>query len=356
MILSKEDRAAARRIAGEWARRYYADAVSDTGRVADAEKKIRSELISQQDSAAQFLTSNKDAFSKSVDGDELWAYFWPEAQKDLQKRLKTGIGARRNPDQAASAPPAPYSGVPRRGRASGSEGIEGTVNINTATSAQLQMLPGIGPRVAQDIISLRKKLGKFDDVDTIRSQVDGIGEMIFARIRPHLTLSGETALSKRLEPDITVEARAGEGVTLRVRFETDLGITLKEVEVTCASSRPQKIKECAAITIEKHASEKALRDVTQAIAYSTADGTVVLAMKINHCKDCDNDGFPRLRDARRVQIARDDDGKFRIRAIIDANGKNISSAFRRLDLWHVFNDRAALESTLSATFPSAAIE
>lgn len=358
MSLSKEDRASARKIAAEWARRYYADAVSDAGRVADAEKRIRADVEAEQESAAQFLTASKSEFSSGIDADELWAYFWPEAAASLKRRLNTGIGSRRrNPSAETVSGGSPSAErvafVPRRGRASGSEGIEGMVNINTATSPQLQMLPGIGPRVAHEIIALRKKLGKFVTVDTIRDDIDGVGDAVFARIRPHLALSGETKLSRRLEPDALEKVRPGDGVTLRVRFETDLGFTIKEVEVTCAESKPQKIKDCATATIEKHIAAPALRDVTLAIATSTIDGSVVLMMKVNHCTDCDKDGHPRLRDVRRVQLSRDDNGLWRIRALFNADGANISSAFRKLDLWHPFNDRAALESAVSTVFPSA---
>ena len=50
----------------------------------------------------------------------------------------------------------------------------GTVNVNTATAEQLQMLPRIGPSVAQRILEYRKENGKFASLDDLML-VRGIG-------------------------------------------------------------------------------------------------------------------------------------------------------------------------------------
>lgn len=50
----------------------------------------------------------------------------------------------------------------------------GVVNINKATSAQLQSLNGIGPSKAQEIINYRKAHGGFKSVDELVN-VKGIG-------------------------------------------------------------------------------------------------------------------------------------------------------------------------------------
>lgn len=49
------------------------------------------------------------------------------------------------------------------------------VNINTATSAQLQTLPGIGPNLAEKIIAYRRANGPFRSVAELIN-VSGIGE------------------------------------------------------------------------------------------------------------------------------------------------------------------------------------
>ncbi len=61
------------------------------------------------------------------------------------------------------------------------------VNINTAPVAQLVKLPGIGPKKAQRIVELRRKLGGFKRLEDIM-KVKGIGEKTFRRIRRFLTL------------------------------------------------------------------------------------------------------------------------------------------------------------------------
>ncbi len=48
------------------------------------------------------------------------------------------------------------------------------VNINTATAEQLQTLPGIGPALAQRILTYRAKNGPFASVAEL-SKIEGIG-------------------------------------------------------------------------------------------------------------------------------------------------------------------------------------
>src|SRR5688572_8735913 len=57
------------------------------------------------------------------------------------------------------------------------------VNINTAASAELELLPGIGPALAGRIIAYRTEFGPFKTVDEIDS-VKGIGPRILEKLRP----------------------------------------------------------------------------------------------------------------------------------------------------------------------------
>jgi competence protein ComEA len=59
----------------------------------------------------------------------------------------------------------------------------GKVNLNTATQAQLEELPGIGPTYAQAIIAERQRRGGFTSVNDLRS-VRGIGDKRFAELAP----------------------------------------------------------------------------------------------------------------------------------------------------------------------------
>jgi competence protein ComEA len=74
------------------------------------------------------------------------------------------------------------SGVPASGVTPG-----GKLNLNTATQAQLEELPGIGPTYAQAIIAERQRRGGFKSVNELRS-VRGIGDKRFADLAPLVTV------------------------------------------------------------------------------------------------------------------------------------------------------------------------
>jgi len=65
------------------------------------------------------------------------------------------------------------------------------VNINTATQAELETLPRIGPKVAQRIIDYRSQNGAFKKVEDLM-KVKGIGEKIFAQIKDQITVGQES--------------------------------------------------------------------------------------------------------------------------------------------------------------------
>jgi comEA protein len=66
------------------------------------------------------------------------------------------------------------------------EGEEALVDINTASSAELERLPGIGPVIASRIIEQRAESGPFRSVDGLLA-VRGIGRAALERLRPHIT-------------------------------------------------------------------------------------------------------------------------------------------------------------------------
>lgn len=63
----------------------------------------------------------------------------------------------------------------------------GPVSLNSANAEQLDSLPGIGPALAQRIISHRETQGPFTSVDQL-GDVPGIGQSKMEQLRPHVTL------------------------------------------------------------------------------------------------------------------------------------------------------------------------
>jgi competence protein ComEA len=69
--------------------------------------------------------------------------------------------------------------------------LVGTVNINTATPEQLELLPGIGESRANAVVAIRKQRGGFKSVDEL-TEVKGIGEVALERLRPFVRTEGKT--------------------------------------------------------------------------------------------------------------------------------------------------------------------
>lgn len=65
--------------------------------------------------------------------------------------------------------------------------ITGKININSATSEQLQTLDGIGEAKAKSIIEYREKNGNFQTIEDIKN-VSGIGDSVYAKIKDNITV------------------------------------------------------------------------------------------------------------------------------------------------------------------------
>lgn len=61
------------------------------------------------------------------------------------------------------------------------------VDLNTATVAQLDALPGVGPVTAAHIVDWRTRNGRFSRVEQLR-EIDGIGEHRFQQLRELVTV------------------------------------------------------------------------------------------------------------------------------------------------------------------------
>jgi competence protein ComEA len=100
---------------------------------------------------------------------------------NLARRLADGelivIGA--TPPPGVAAPGAADPGAPAA--------PAGKLDLNAATVAQLDTLPGIGPALAQRIVAFRTQHGGFRSVDDLH-QVPGIGDAKFAEIKDLVTV------------------------------------------------------------------------------------------------------------------------------------------------------------------------
>jgi competence ComEA-like helix-hairpin-helix protein len=61
----------------------------------------------------------------------------------------------------------------------------GKININNADVGQLQLLPGIGPVLAQRIIAYRDSIGAFNDLNDLL-MVKGIGQRKLLRMQEYI--------------------------------------------------------------------------------------------------------------------------------------------------------------------------
>ncbi|MDB4985435.1 MAG: helix-hairpin-helix motif [Myxococcaceae bacterium] len=76
----------------------------------------------------------------------------------------------------------------------------GAIDPNFATPAELELLPGVGPRLAREIVALRERVGPFRTLSALR-KVRGIGAKTLAKMAPLLQIDLErlehAAQSKR---------------------------------------------------------------------------------------------------------------------------------------------------------------
>jgi competence protein ComEA len=78
---------------------------------------------------------------------------------------------------AAEAQPSKPNAAAERGR----------VNLNTASAAELESLPGIGPALAQRIVEYRQKNGPFKRIEDLLS-VQGVGPKMLEKLHTKLTI------------------------------------------------------------------------------------------------------------------------------------------------------------------------
>lgn len=75
--------------------------------------------------------------------------------------------------------------------------LTGVVNLNQATPAQLDLLPGVGEKAAQRIVAHRQKQ-PFSRAEEL-VKVKGFGKKKYERLKPYLAVQGATTLRAEKE-------------------------------------------------------------------------------------------------------------------------------------------------------------
>lgn len=96
-----------------------------------------------------------------------------------------GDGEQLRVPRIGEVPPAPQAGSTGAGAGAGGAG-SAPVSLNSATLAELETLPRIGPALAQRILDWREANGGFATIDDLR-QVTGIGQKTFDGLKDHVT-------------------------------------------------------------------------------------------------------------------------------------------------------------------------
>ena len=73
------------------------------------------------------------------------------------------------------------------------------IDINSASAAELGLLPGVGPRLAERIIAHRNQFGPFETIEQL-DNVLGIGPRTVDRARPHAVAVAERPISNDQSP------------------------------------------------------------------------------------------------------------------------------------------------------------
>lgn len=84
--------------------------------------------------------------------------------------------------------PAEAAGAQEAARSDASRMPEERIDLNAATSVELETLPGVGPRTAERILEYRREHGRFERIEDLMD-VRGIGERTFLRLRPLVTVA-----------------------------------------------------------------------------------------------------------------------------------------------------------------------
>jgi competence protein ComEA len=157
-----------------------------TGSSAGATKKGERAIVHVAGAVAKPGVYDLDAGARVIDAIEAAGGGAPDADLNrLNLAAKVADGQRVLVQRVGEAAPA---GSASPG-GSGGENADpsGLVSLNSATQAELEALPGIGPTLAEAIITERERRGGFRSVNELRD-VRGIGEKRFADLKDKVTI------------------------------------------------------------------------------------------------------------------------------------------------------------------------
>ncbi len=77
-------------------------------------------------------------------------------------------------------------------RAGAKPAVTSAININSASAAQLEALPGIGAKTAARIIEYRQKNGPFKKIEELMN-VRGVGEKNFLKLKGQIIVTAAKA-------------------------------------------------------------------------------------------------------------------------------------------------------------------
>lgn len=89
----------------------------------------------------------------------------------------------------------------------GAEESAAPLDLNRATPAELESLPGIGAAKAAAIVAERETRGGFRSLEELES-VRGIGPVLLDRLRPHVSLGAAPQAGARATPESASESAA----------------------------------------------------------------------------------------------------------------------------------------------------
>lgn len=144
------------------------DKIANLEKQYEADQQYRDQLTEDFQSALHELAQNNDLLVKS--GQQL-----DEAVQAVRTEVRA-LTVQQSPSEQVSStstyePEAEEVPV-----------VSGKVHLNTATAAELDSLPGIGPAYAERIIAYRAEHGNFKSIDEL-GNVAGIGDATIGKIR-----------------------------------------------------------------------------------------------------------------------------------------------------------------------------